>query len=169
MTVFSFGLPLNGYSSSLDDTDEQESDIGSWCYDELHEMFEDFKQDHEDEFDFYWRCSDMSSYYTQDVLISDGTFMIFTFLSVYILMIINTGSVWLASCGMFMIFLNFLPAILLYRYISSLQYFGTLCVMAMFIILAIGADDIFVKFFKNYFLSKFRITKVTFVCPFLCM
>merc|ERR1711951_95323 len=62
----------------------------------------------------------------------------------YILMIINTGSVWLASCGMAMILMNFLPALLLYGGITQQSYFGTLCVMAMFIILAIGADDIFV-------------------------
>ena len=144
MTVFSFGLPLNGYSSSTDETSEQESDIGSWCFDELHEMFEEFQSDHRDDFDFYWSCSNMLESYIEATLVSDGTWMIFTFLSVYILMIINTGSVWLGSCGMLMIFLNFLPAILLYRFISNLQYFGTLCVMAMFIILAIGADDVFV-------------------------
>ncbi len=39
-----------------------------------------------------------------------------------------------------------LPTILLYRYKSGLEYFGILCMynMAMFIILSIGADDIFV-------------------------
>lgn len=42
------------------------------------------------------------------------------------------------------ILLNFGPTILLYRFISQLRYFGTLNLMAMFIILAIGADDIFV-------------------------
>ena len=110
-------------------------------------MFLEFKEDHEDEMDFYWECSDMVSFYTQQVLISDALFMIFTFISVYIIMIINTGSVFLASIGMMMIFLNFLPAILLYRYITGLAYFGTLLVLAMFIILSIGADDIFVEFF----------------------
>merc|ERR1719334_1911470 len=43
-----------------------------------------------------------------------------------------------------MIGLNFFPALLLYRYIAGLEYFGTLCMLSMFIILAIGADDIFV-------------------------
>ena len=107
-------------------------------------MFVEFKEDHEDEMDFYWGCGDMAGLYTEQVLISDGLFMIFTFLSVYIMMIINTGSIFLASIGMMMVFLNFLPAILLYRYIAGLEYFGTLLVMAMFIILSIGADDIFV-------------------------
>ena len=43
-----------------------------------------------------------------------------------------------------MIFMNFLPALLLYGGVTQISYFGTLCVLAMFIILAIGADDIFV-------------------------
>ena len=108
-------------------------------------MFLEFKTDNEDEMDFYWKCGGMIDFYIQQVLISDGLFMIFTFMSVYIMMIINTGSVFLASVGMIMIPLNFLPAILLYRFIAGLKYFGSLTVMAMFIILSIGADDIFVK------------------------
>jgi len=44
------------------------------------------------------------------------------------------------------ILLNYGPAILCYRFISQLRYFGTLNLLAMFIILAIGADDIFVLF-----------------------
>ena len=123
------------------------SEISEWCWNELHDMFLKFKEDHEDEMDFYWECDGMASFYTEQVLISDGFFMIATFMSVYIIMIINTGSVFLASIGMMMIFLNFLPAILLYRYITGLAYFGTLLVLAMFIILSIGADDIFVEFF----------------------
>ena len=119
--------------------------MGKWCYDELHDMFTEFQKEHEDDMEFYWSCGDMGAYYSQSILVADGAFMIFTFLSVYIMMIINTGSVWLASNGMLMVFLNFLPAILLYRFIAQLQYFGTLCIMAMFIILSIGADDIFVK------------------------
>ena len=148
---FAFGLPLDGYSSSSLETDEQQSEIGKWCYEELHDILQEFKDDHEDDFDFYWGCSDMSSYYSSSILLSDGLFMVLTFLSVYTLMIINTGSVWLASAGMAMIFLNFLPAILLYRFISNLQYFGTLCMMGMFIILSIGADDIFVKYIDTHF------------------
>merc|ERR550525_2002307 len=86
----------------------------------------------------------MDGVYAQEVLLTDALLMAFTFISVYILMIINTGSLWLATCGMAMILMNFLPALLLYGAITQQSYFGTLCVMAMFIILAIGADDIFV-------------------------
>eukprot|EP00485_Elphidium_margaritaceum_P005399 CAMPEP_0202709734 /NCGR_PEP_ID=MMETSP1385-20130828/21819_1 /ASSEMBLY_ACC=CAM_ASM_000861 /TAXON_ID=933848 /ORGANISM="Elphidium margaritaceum" /LENGTH=1152 /DNA_ID=CAMNT_0049369073 /DNA_START=42 /DNA_END=3500 /DNA_ORIENTATION=+ len=144
MSIFSFGLPLEGYTSSSDNTDDQQSDIGQWCFDELHDVFLEFQEQHADEIDFYWQCSNMAGYYTSTLLLGDGTFIIFTFLSVYLLMIYNTGSLWLASAGMAMIFMNFFPAIILYRYISWQSYFGTLCVLAMFIILSIGADDIFV-------------------------
>jgi len=144
LSTFQFGLPLSGYESASDDTDSQGSDIGKWCYDELHDILTDFQKEHEDDFTFYWSCSNMGAYYSEYILIVDGLFMILTFLSVYTLMIINTGSVWLASCGMAMIFMNFLPAVLLYRYINGLKYFGTLLLMSMFIILSIGADDVFV-------------------------
>ena len=88
----------------------------------------------------------MINFYIEQVLFADGLFMIFTFMSVYIMMTINVGSFFLSTFGMMMIFLNFIPAILLYRFIAGLEYFGTLCVLAMFIILSIGADNIFVKY-----------------------
>eukprot|EP01084_Bolivina_argentea_P002491 4595_1 len=144
MTTFPFGLPLQGYESQSDNTADQQSEIGEWCFNELHNTFTEFAKDYEDKIEFYWGCSDMPKFYSNWLLQQDGLYMVATFASVYLLMIFNTGSVWLASCGMVMIFLNFLPAILLYRFISGLEYFGTLCIMAMFIILSIGADNIFV-------------------------
>eukprot|EP01084_Bolivina_argentea_P002492 4596_1 len=146
MTTFPFGLPLQGYESQSDNTADQQSEIGEWCFNELHNTFTEFAKDYEDKIEFYWGCSDMPKFYSNWLLQQDGLYMVATFASVYLLMIFNTGSVWLASCGMVMIFLNFLPAILLYRFISGLEYFGTLCIMAMFIILSIGADNIFVLY-----------------------
>eukprot|EP01083_Nonionella_stella_P067628 179021_1 len=146
MTLFNFGLPLDGSydEKSVDDIEAQQDLIGKWCYEELHQVFVDFAASYEDKLEFYWSCSTMRNYYTQDILLSDMLFMIVTFLCVYILMINATGSVWLSSCGMAMIFMNFLPSLLLYRYIAQQNYFGTLQMMAMFIILSIGADNIFV-------------------------
>ena len=45
----------------------------------------------------------MEELYANQLMLQDGMFMIATFASVYLLMIINTGSVWLGSCGMAMI------------------------------------------------------------------
>lgn len=51
-----------------------------------------------------------------------------------------TGSLYIGMMGVAQIFLAFPPAILLYRFVFGFTYFGTLNMMAIFIILGIGAD-----------------------------
>ena len=91
---------------------------------------------------YYISSSDMDQYYLEAILAPDMLLLAGTLMSVWALMVYQTGSIWLASWGLAMIFLN-LPALILYRWISQLAYFGTLNVLGMFIILSIGADDIF--------------------------
>lgn len=97
MSLFTFGAPLAGYTSSADDVDDQNNEIGEWCYNELHDLFTEFQEENVDKFDFYWDCATMGDWYAQEVLMKDALLMGATFTSVYVLMIINTGSVWLAS------------------------------------------------------------------------
>eukprot|EP01083_Nonionella_stella_P133253 405052_1 len=144
MSVFMFGLPLATYENAVDDVEEQHDEMGQWCYDHLHSVFVDLKEEHKDKLDFYWDCATMGEKYSASVMTGDMVFMIATFLCIYLLMILSTGSVWLSSMGMGMIFLNFLPTLLLYRFIGQQEYFGMFQIMALFIILSIGADNIFV-------------------------
>ena len=55
-----------------------------------------------------------------------------------------SGSYFLSCNGMFMIFMNFMPAILIYSLVAQQTYFGIFQVMSIFLIISIGADDIFV-------------------------
>ena len=144
ISVFSFGLPLNGYESSTDNIDEQIDVISKWCYDTFDNIFEELSKEYSDDIIFRWDCGNMDTYALRALLWDDILFMLGTFISVYLFMTYMVGSFWLSSWGMIMIFLNFIPSILLYRYISQQSYFGTLNMLGMFIILAIGADDIFV-------------------------
>ena len=56
----------------------------------------------------------------------------------------HTGSFFLASVGMLQILLAFPVTYLIYRGIFQIKFFMTLHTLAIFIILGIGADDIFV-------------------------
>ena len=58
LTIFSFGLYLEGYNTT-DDNDDQENAIGEWCYENLQDVFTEFQKDHEDELAFYWDCGDI--------------------------------------------------------------------------------------------------------------
>ena len=61
-----------------------------------------------------------------------------------------TGSLYITSMGMFQIFMSFFGANLLYRYCwpnedgLGYNYFTLFCALSLFIIMGIGADDIFV-------------------------
>eukprot|EP01083_Nonionella_stella_P145858 457967_1 len=147
MSIFFFGLPLDGFDSHIDAVKTQEDIIGKWCWDHLDGMLTEYAEKFDNEgMTMRWGCGTMRNYAIFGLLQNDGKLLILTFLSVYLLMVFNVNSFFLGTFGMLMIFLNFLPSILLYRYVTQLSYFGTLNMLGMFIILAIGADDIFVLY-----------------------
>ena len=63
---------------------------------------------------------------------------------VFIVIIIHTGSTYLASTALLQIILAFPFAYLVYRGIFQISYYGPLNVLTVFLILGIGADDVFV-------------------------
>lgn len=85
---------------------------------------------------------------SQDQLLAIGSFLfIFAFLW------FQTRSVFIAVFGMYSILTNFFGANLIYRYVFDYQYFGVFNALAIFLILAIGVDEIFV-FEETWCLSK---------------
>jgi len=74
---------------------------------------------------------------------------------VFIWLRINTGSFFLAGVGIFEIFCSIPLAWFFYRAVFRIKYFGGLNTLTIFIVAAIGADDIFI-FMDAYKQSKFR-------------
>merc|ERR1719281_487173 len=63
---------------------------------------------------------------------------------VFICLCLHSGSIFLAIAGMIEILLSIPVAFMLYRVVFRFQYFAGLNAMTLFVVLAIGADDIFV-------------------------
>merc|ERR1719281_2244478 len=63
---------------------------------------------------------------------------------VFICLCFHSGSLFLALAGMMEILLSIPVAFVLYRSVFGFQYFAGLNSMTLFVVLAIGADDIFV-------------------------
>lgn len=83
----------------------------------------------------------------RDLALAAGSFIfIFTFLC------IQVRSFWIASWAMFSIMGSFMATNLIYRCIIQFEYFGIFHVLSIFIILGIGADDVFI------FLDSWRDT-----------
>ena len=65
-------------------------------------------------------------------------------IAVFLYLRLMLGSWFLTAVGMFEIFMSLPLAILFYTYIFQIKYFSSLNVLCLFIVMAIGADDIFV-------------------------
>ena len=74
-----------------------------------------------------------------DVMLTFGS-LIF----IFIVMLLHTGSTFLAICGLFQVLLSFPVALCLYTVVFQIKIFGVLQVAGIFIILGIGADDVFI-------------------------
>ncbi|XP_071961979.1 protein dispatched homolog 1-like [Antedon mediterranea] len=77
-------------------------------------------------------------------VIKDMSLVIGSFVFIYIFMVIQVGSFWITSFSIMSVFTSFLGANIIYRVIFDYRYFGIFHVLAIFIILGIGADDVFV-------------------------
>ncbi|KAL8608257.1 hypothetical protein ACOMHN_042124 [Nucella lapillus] len=75
----------------------------------------------------------------QDMKLAIGS-MIFIFGFI----LFHTRSLWMTTLGVFSILCSFVETNLLYRVVLGYRYFGFFHVVVMFIILGIGADDLFV-------------------------
>ncbi|XP_061195988.1 uncharacterized protein LOC133204259 [Saccostrea echinata] len=95
----------------------------------------------------------MYLYYTSELIFDndvtqqafdDMLFAIGSFLFIFLVMWIQTKSFFITFFGIFSILTSFLLANLVYRYVFNYEYFGFFHIISMFIILGIGADDVFV-------------------------
>jgi len=78
------------------------------------------------------------------ILISDGFKAVMSFVAVFLYLRFMIGSWFLATIGMLEIFLSLPLAWFSFSYVFKIKYFSTLNVLCVFIVAAIGADDIFV-------------------------
>ncbi|OWF38243.1 Patched domain-containing protein 2 [Mizuhopecten yessoensis] len=79
-----------------------------------------------------------------DQALSDMLLAVGSFLFIFVFMWFQTASFFITFMGIFSILTSFLLTNLIYRCILNYEYFGFFHVIAMFIILGIGADDVFI-------------------------
>lgn len=79
-----------------------------------------------------------------DILVSDGLKAVLSFVAVFFYLRLMIGSWFLAAVGMLEIFMSLPLAWFFFSYVLGIKYFSTLNSLCIFIVAAIGADDIFV-------------------------
>jgi len=143
MSIHYLGVPIQGYNSSTEDLTTQEDELGKICYETVHDYL--WSKQSTNGMKVFWKCTGYyNGWYIGDVIQTDALWLFGTIMFVYIYMIITVNSVFIATMGLFMIFMAFTPGMVLYRYLAGYAYFGTLNMLVLFIMLSIGADDVFV-------------------------
>ena len=79
-----------------------------------------------------------------EILVQDATKAMISFILVFVYLRLILGSWLLASVGMIEIFMSIPIAWFFFSVVLQIKYFSTLNVICIFIVAAIGADDIFV-------------------------
>jgi len=153
-TILEFGGPLEGYPNTVTNETEQEKKTKAYILDKLEENFYEAAQGgYSDYITVYYFMTSLILDIILAIVQMDGMLAIFSVAIVFIYIWITTGSCFLAVVGMSEIILSLPVAWFFVRCILQIKYFGFLNFLTIFIVCAIGADDIFVfmVFFFGFF------------------
>ena len=106
------------------------------------------------EFDFYYYGYYLWLYDVMQQAIKDMMCAIGSMIFIFIFMLIHTRSLFLTSLAVMSVFASFVGTEILYVGVIGFQYFGFFHILSIFIILGIGADDIFV-FYDTWRLTAY--------------
>ncbi|KAJ8603469.1 hypothetical protein CTAYLR_005101 [Chrysophaeum taylorii] len=138
-----------GFSISFYDTTREERErkhLGNWIEDNLKNWLD--KQVTKTPYRTLYNYPEYDA--IQDQVEADLALLAVSLIAVILYMWWYTGSAFITFCGIFQILMSFFGANLLYRYCwptddgLGYDFFSIFCALALFIIMGIGADDIFV-------------------------
>jgi protein dispatched 1 len=146
---WNFGLPVSGYDTPTEKLQKQNSVVKSHIIDLKEWVEKEVKSGGgagNDGVSLLYDFSGLGGYSAMKQLAADGSWAGGSILFVLMVMTIHTRSVAIACCGMLQILMSFPVTYFFYRIVLSIEHFGTLQVLAVYVILGIGADDIFVLY-----------------------
>ena len=139
-----FGWPMKGYKSTEIRDHEQKEKLNKAISDLYSESLDEIYKDKLGDMNFYYFCYPLMRKAMESQVIYDMALAIASFIFIFLFMLIQTGSIWITSWGIFSIISSFNIANFIYRVFFDYKYFGVFHVLAIFIILGIGSDNIFV-------------------------
>ena len=138
------GLPLHGYKHIEDRKSEQLLSLKKYIVEGFGQFLVDKYKSGVGEVDVFYMNLELffnavEKQVVWDLLLAGGS-LVFIFCFIWF----QTGSLWITGWAVFSILTNFFGANLIYRIVLDFRYIGIFHVLSVFIILGIGADDIFV-------------------------
>lgn len=153
------GLPLDGYLNKDDRTYEQGDDIVQnylmKVSDKLHDYlgtkerffsskYMDEKGRVKGDLEVFWWSFGLQQAVFSEAAMADFLWAVFSVISVGIYMGVHTRSFFMAIVGMMEIIFTIFLAFFFYRVMFQITYFTSIHFLAAFLLLGIGADDVFV-------------------------
>ena len=140
------GWPLRGYANTSVEETEQETKIKDFQVDEYKTDLENQYSDGVGEMGFFFGSGFLLTATIEKQVIVDMSLAFGSLVFIVIFVSIQTGSLWITLLAVLSILTSFLGANLIYRVVLDYRYLGIFHVLTIFIILGIGADNIFVVF-----------------------
>jgi len=137
-----FGLPLDGYRTEFDRQEEQLQTYREYLL-QLHEDLLEASANDED-VEVLWFSEELSQEMFEQLSYTDLSFAFCSMAFVFCYMWFHTKSLYLAIVGIFEVIASFVPGYFIYSTILQISYYQTLHTLAVFVILGIGADNVFV-------------------------
>ena len=160
-TKYPIGAPRSGFAAPDDREDEQEAEIGAAWLDAVEaKLFERFGMkagflsspymgvpvDESSGTIVRWYAGYLRSKDSSLVINYDLSWAGASVAAVWAYMCVHTGSAFVASLGMFEILMSFPVSVFIYRVVFGVRYLGNIQILSIFIVLGVGADDVFVFF-----------------------
>jgi len=161
-SMFKVGSPLRGYAGASTVGDEQYYSIQEFMMDVQDDLHDFFGMDAEGVqaligrpanlggvarkggLDVSWFSLVMQNGEMTHVVSNDTKMALASIFFVWFWIVVHTGSLWVGSLGMLQIILSLPVSLFLYRVVFQIWFFDTLQTLAIFVILGVGADDVFV-------------------------
>jgi len=137
-----FGQPLAGYKNRDDQPEDQDKEFRTWFRDEFNDYLKKTKDVGEIEVLFFATPLIRDEFISIILMDMLKVFVSITFVFVWIWL--QTQSIIIAVAGIIEIMLSLPLAFFFYYTVFGFKYFDSLNAMTIFIVCAIGADDIFV-------------------------
>ena len=143
-SFLTLGFPFKGFQSTSDRPDEQFELAQEQSDKAFAEALDKLYKSGIGDMNFYYNLRSLFFDATSKQVILDLLLVFGSFAFIFCFMLFQTQSLWITGWGVFSIFACFFGANIIYRILFDFRYIGIFHVLSVFIILGIGADDIFV-------------------------
>ena len=154
------GMPLEGYKNETDRDDDQLDEIEDFMVDNFKPIGKRYFSDGAGDMEFFYGSMSLLLNAIKSLVVRDISLVFGSIAFIVLFLLFQTGSIWVTGWGVFSIISGFLGANLIYRIVLDFVYFGIFHVLAIFILLCIAADDIFVFYDTWKFSAHHRYPSV---------